>query len=359
MRHLIISEERDIEKLAPEWQRLQGSHGISPFTDFGWFWSWWSSFGRDHAALHIATSWRQDHLVALIPLVILVRNGVRVLEWAGSELVDDIDLLSESRATAEDLWHFVRKHGRFDAAILRDVRPHAPSAAILGGFAKASEATRAYFLTLDGDSGAAWFDGLSKESRRRLKRKWGKLEKNGAVSFEVYANEPPPATLLATMIEQKSRWAIARNQPSAFCSPRALAFIEQIFASATDREQAIITVLRCGDEVIASQLYFNFDGKLHFYLSTYGEAYRAASPSKLLLYRTIGWAIDRGLAELDFLRGDLAYKASLASGYRALQTYSFARTLRGRFALAIAAYMQQIRRKRAADRQQAAGGGPA
>lgn len=343
MIHKIVSEEHEVEELSVHWRRLHDVYGTSPFTQYDWFSAWWQSFGRQDWSLHVGTSWRQGRLVALLPLAVSVRNGLRILEWAGTDVFDRVDVLAEDPQTARELWNYVRKHGNFDVAILRDVRPDGVSDPILATFAKPASSSRSFFMSLDWRDGSEWLHSLSKESRRRLKRKMGKLEHDGPVRFEVYNGVSLPPGLIAPMIDQKLRWVLASNQKSPFLSPHALPFIERIAELTVKNGQAVFLFLRRGDEILAGQVYFILHRHLLFYLSTYNDKYSAGSPGKILLYRTIEWAIDNGLREFDFLRGDVAYKESLATGHRLLRRYVFARTLRGHLGLLAANVIRRLK----------------
>ena len=336
-------EEHGAMALAQQWRELHSTCGQSPFTQFEWIMAWWRNFGRPNWSLHIATGWEHGRLVALIPLAVNIRNGLRIIEWAGADVLDYVDILSEGPEFTKRLWDYVRKHGQFDIAILRDVDPRGPSAAILNKFTTPVEKSHSSFLSLEWSRSEEWIGTFSRETRHRNKRKRTKLENGVELRFDFYFEDGPPSELLPSMVEQKTHWALANDQPGMFRTDRALPFLRELSEGTTNTRQALFASIYRGSELVAGQLSFISEGRCLFYLSTYNEKFSAASPGRLLLYETIGWAIDHGLREFDFLRGPAAYKTSLASGHRALHEFTFARTVQGHFGRLLATGLKHLR----------------
>ena len=68
---------------------------------------------------------------------------------------------------------------------------------------------------------------------------------------------------------------------------------------------------------------------MHCYFTCYDPAWSRYSPGALLFTHAISWAIDNGLEEFDFMRGEEPFKRHYATGVRELPTFGFARNARG------------------------------
>jgi CelD/BcsL family acetyltransferase involved in cellulose biosynthesis len=65
------------------------------------------------------------------------------------------------------------------------------------------------------------------------------------------------------------------------------------------------------------------------YFAAYDAAFDRASPGTILIVEYTRWSFDRGLAHVDFLRGEEAFKFRMANAETVLSTFTGARTLMG------------------------------
>ena len=87
--------------------------------------------------------------------------------------------------------------------------------------------------------------------------------------------------------------------------------VNQMKASAQAAHQAgwlQLAFLTVGDIKAAGYLNFDYQGKILVYNSGINSVFENISPGWVLLSRIIEWSIDQGKVELDFMRGDEAYK---------------------------------------------------
>src|SRR5689334_21603407 len=100
-----IQCESRLDTALTEWRALHLEYGQSPFTDPAFFTAWWDIYGRsDKRALHITTGRSGGRHVALAPLVVVRRYGVRFLEWAATNVFDYQDTLFASHADKQLFW---------------------------------------------------------------------------------------------------------------------------------------------------------------------------------------------------------------------------------------------------------------
>ncbi len=135
-------------------------------------------------------------------------------------------------------------------------------------------------------------------------------------------------------------WILEGPPPKTTRGPRSVrrpvdgrhaAFVRSLVAALAP-EHVTIRSLHVRDEPIAMLLGLEYR-RIHcaYLMRLSGELVRY-SPGMACLYRAIAWATDRGLAELDLMRGDEAFKARWADVRRPLL-----RVMRGRPAVSAAA----------------------
>jgi CelD/BcsL family acetyltransferase involved in cellulose biosynthesis len=82
--------------------------------------------------------------------------------------------------------------------------------------------------------------------------------------------------------------------------------------------------LQCNNEIVAAHLGFTHQGTLYWYMPSYALSWARFGPGRLLLLKTIGWAIDNGFSSIDFMRGEEPYKARLSNDHDELSDFIFA-----------------------------------
>jgi CelD/BcsL family acetyltransferase involved in cellulose biosynthesis len=106
-----------------------------------------------------------------------------------------------------------------------------------------------------------------------------------------------------------------------FSRPEIKPFLHELAEDAARQGTLYLGWLTCGEDIVACHMGFIEGGILHLYHTTYDAGFGAYSPGNILMIETIKAAIDAGLRELDFMRGDESYKQRFASGTRALTAF--------------------------------------
>jgi CelD/BcsL family acetyltransferase involved in cellulose biosynthesis len=205
-----ISSEEQVRDLFEEWRALQSRAGRCFFTDPAFFAAWWDTHGRSSKrTLHVTIGREQGRLVALAPLVVMRRYGLRFLEWAGANVFDYSDTLLDSPADAELLWRAIRSSGRYDIGFIRGVRVDSSCSDAVARFGHPSRRITVYRLDMAWTSKEAWMaEALSKPRRQHLRRKQQHLEREGVLGFRVHRSGPVPAAVLDALVQQKAAWAL-------------------------------------------------------------------------------------------------------------------------------------------------------
>ena len=152
---------------------------------------------------------------------------------------------------------------------------------------------------------------LSKDARRKLRKKEAKLESLGAVSHRVVSSREEQRNVLETFLAQKVERFRARGIVSEFAAPEMRAFIEQ--ASAPSGSGIELHALFAGDRIVAvygggahaghwSGMFSSFDGD---------DEIARTSPGDLLLMRIVADCCAAGHRHFDLGIGEAAYKTAL------------------------------------------------
>ena len=152
---------------------------------------------------------------------------------------------------------------------------------------------------------------LSKESRKKLRRKEAKLASLGTVRHVVAASPAERAAILDAFLAQKTARFAERGLAAAFRTPAMHAFVER--ASAAEPAAIELHALMAGDRIVAtyggaaqgarwSGMFNSFDADVEI---------ARASPGDLLLMRIVELCCARGLRDFDLGVGEARYKASL------------------------------------------------
>lgn len=318
----VVDTGEGLTALLGEWRALHALHGRFPFTDAAMIDAWWRIRGeKDGERLHIVTCRWNGSLVAIAPLSIARKRGLRFLRWAGGDMFDYCDSLAISESVNRDLWNSVRRLGRFDVALLKTVRPETSTHRVLSAFARPARTSMTHAICFNDDGNATWRE---QGKRTRFRRTLRKLEERGPIRFEVVRDGPLPEAPFAALIRQKAAWAARRGKVGLFDDPHAAAIILQGIAEPLAAEGNLhLSWMQCGDEIIAVHLGCVFKKKLYYYMPSYDLEWSDFSPGTYLLIKLAEWADSNGLDEMDFLRGGDAYKEKFANTSRELSDFTF------------------------------------
>ena len=147
---------------------------------------------------------------------------------------------------------------------------------------------------------------IERESRRREKilvRDYGPL---------VYEFDDHDPKAFETCVDWKSKQFLSVGTYDPFADPRN----EQLLRGLIDAGIGRVSSLRAGNRIVAAHIGLDWDNTIHWWLPTYDEDARSASPGRLLLQRVLQLSYDRGDETFDFLRGSMFYKWIYATHFR-------------------------------------------
>ena len=341
----LVRDAKRFVDVREAWQALWTRSGAYIFQHHDWILGWLTgSRDRKDIRLHIALAWDGDRIVGAMPCSVHRRTGLRMLTWAAQIFSDYCDCLLDpgydKPQLLRSLWTSLQEAGGFDLISLQQIRPDAQCRLFLDELSlqrrqlsMADRTERCMRIENRWPSGEAFFRSLNKKGRNNYTR--GKrilAELGGEVVFRVVEGSQPVDALLDDILRLKEIWLRAVEPMSPLLGTDALVH-RAILDAAWQSGLAKIFLLECGGKIAAASINFVYGDRLEAYLTSYDAAFERASPGTILIVDYTQWAFDRGLAHVDFLRGEEAFKFRMANAETLLDSYEGARTLVGRMAV--------------------------
>jgi CelD/BcsL family acetyltransferase involved in cellulose biosynthesis len=308
--------------LRTDWEDLeQRAAEDNIFLTYLWQHAWWDELGQGQ--LDIVTFRDQGRLVGLAPTYVETVGGFPALRFGGGlEVSDYLGMLVEpayesavGRAFLEHCleypglvidFHFLRSDGvtlRLLTAAARDLDRRV--------ILEDEEVSPRIELPGDWES---YLATLTKKNRHELRRKRRRLEESGGWTIV----EPSPETLAEELEVFFDLHAKSSRAKHDFLTDDVKQFFRHICAHLQHAGWLCLRTLHHQDRPLASVLGFVYRGRLLLYNSGYEPADQALSPGLVLMSEEVRLAIEAGLTEVDFLRGDEKYKYNLGARPRQL-----------------------------------------
>lgn len=336
----LVDSDTRLAEIGAAWNTLWRRGDGLVFQSHDWVAAWWRTVpGREARQLRIGLIWRGEELLAILPLAIQRRKGLRFLEWAANDCSDYADVLIDPRcspAALKQLWQRAVAAGGFDLYFLNRQRPDAKFRALLdapGGLKLPANHRVETSSQVVGDwpTGAQWFEAQSKKTRQNYRRGRKALDESGNIVFRLMSLDEPVAPVLARLSELKRQWLAnsGRVSPLFDEGAPALPALVQVLREAGALR---VFVLECNGTAIAISVNFVQHGTLMAFLTSYDPSFDRASPGMLLLMDYVQWAMDHGQS-VDFLCGDEPFKEKYATQTTTLTSVMGPATLKGRAAM--------------------------
>lgn len=381
----VVTEPARFAAIEAAWQGLWQRANGRIFQRHDWLSGWLDGVReRREVRPQIALAWNGPILVGALPCAVQRRSGVRLLQWASQVFSDYCDCLIDPAHPhlLPTLWDAMWRFGGFDLVSLQQVRPDARCRGFLdglivdGGPLHPGERTeRCMRIENHWPNGEAFFRSLNKKGRNnhtRGKRILGEL--GGEVTFRVVeptaAAEPGSAQsgsaqsgaaesgsaasgpggpvrvepVLAEIVRLKDVW-LRTNDPASPLLGVDGTVLRTMLRRAWDSGLAKIFLLEAGGRIAAASVNFVYDGRMEAYFTAYDAAYERASPGTILIVEYAKWSFDRGLTQVDFLRGEEPFKFRLANAETMLDSYAGSRTLMGQVAISGHRWLSRRRQK--------------
>ena len=204
-----------------------------------------------------------------------------------------------------------------------------------------------YHLALDADADAVLERVVSKDSRKKLRKKERVLAEHGAVTFRLARDAAEVERFTDLFLAWKATRFAELGIANVFAEPAIRAFIIEAATSGLSGGHPVIelSALLVGDEPVAlfggTVAGGRFSGM--FNAMTTGPMTRE-SPGELLLHHLIRHCCARGLAVFDLGAGEAPYKSNLCDGVDPLFDQFIAMSWKGHLAAGLEAGAMRAKR---------------
>lgn len=313
------------------WNRLAERAG-NIFSTFDWAECWQRHYG--HGRLEVLTDDDHDPRV-ILPLH---RSGrlVRQVRMLGNGPADQLGPVCapEDRVLAAELFGtevLQRRRPAWDVTLLQDVPISHGWQEHLGGVEVRRTPSPVVHLE-EVDSWDGWLATMSKNFRDQARRRPRRLLRELPVSFRLATHETLEDDLAHLFRLHRLRW----GDDAQYATGTERAFHEDFARTALDNGWLRLWMLDLDGDVIAALHGFGFAGAEYSYQSGRDPRHEHLSLGFVMYVHALRESIAAGRTEYRLLRGDEGYKSRFTDDAAPLHSLAFARTLRGRAAVAAA-----------------------
>ena len=318
----------------PEWDDLL-SRASKPsiFVTWEWLVSWWEIYQKEHKLWWLTVRDAQGRLVGSAPLYLRrYRNGLflpyRELRFIGTgEPVspEHLDLVADrayqSEVVSAITSYLVERVSDWDVLQLTDLSIREDGSALTAlDFDRALGDRGVACFTEDQvpgapsvplpDSWEEYFRSLSQSMRTQITRHRRKVSQDLGLKFHVWSKVDGDLEFALDEFERlfrdrKTSIGISDKFKEVWGYRE---FHRRLAGEFADRGWLYLAFLIDGKKAVAAQYAFLFRGTLYAYQSGFDSSLGKFNVSKVLRSYVIQDVISRGVRELDFLRGEEAYK---------------------------------------------------
>ncbi|MCP4141126.1 MAG: GNAT family N-acetyltransferase [Chloroflexi bacterium] len=315
IRHIGTTEE--FESLENAWSELLvQNHVQSAFLSWEWLFSWWKVYAQKKE-LWLISAWQNEELVGIIPLMLQdeEKSGFhfRTLFPLGSPHCDVTGVLVKN--IREEILlalskYLLEQKKLWDTLALNHFTPNDPALAYIKtifqeeGLKTREKFSDHYYLELN-ETWEELHANLSRKFRKNLRRASRLAEGTGKVSMSHYSGSEVtwPTFQKIVDINQHARF------PLIYQSPEEQAFHKELSERASKRDLVSIFLLSIDNIPLAYEYGFTYKKRYEAWRAGYDMRFDPAiSIGKLLSKMMTEKAFELNYTEIDFLRGDEAYK---------------------------------------------------
>jgi peptidoglycan/xylan/chitin deacetylase (PgdA/CDA1 family) len=308
-----------LDELASEWTALAAGGG-NPFGTHEWASCWWRHHGGDREPLVVAGRAADGRLVTVLPLYLWATRPLRILRFIGHGAGDQLGPVHApgDREAAAALARQALAELGWDVFVGEQLPARALWSDLLG--ARVIRREGSPVLAAPDGGWPAYLAGRSANFRQQLGRKERNLARRHQVGLRLV--EDPgrlPAAMDTLFALHRLRW----GENSGFL-PRE-AFHRGFAAVALERGWLRLWLLELDGRPAAAWYGLRFGGVEHYYQSGRDPAFDNLSAALVLLAHTIRSAIEDGVTEYRFGRGQDPYKYRFTDQDPGLETIASTR----------------------------------
>jgi CelD/BcsL family acetyltransferase involved in cellulose biosynthesis len=320
----IISESNEFESLSEVWDSLlrKSGDGNPVYLTHEWLSTWWKHFG-ERRKLNVVLIEKEGQTIGIVPLMRTeYRIGlfkIRVLETIGSLNCNHMGVISSGHGE-EAVSAFLSYLGEELAegeSVLRvawvpddcdflNLLRRCISVSSNNLIMQEKVKTLAPYIALP-STWDEYFCSLSQNRRHMLRRKLRSLEKAHSVEFRQYTGDSLGIMLSRFIDLHERRWQSAHVK-GVFSEPKMEAFYRDIATQFVKKGWLHFSCLVVDGEIASAEYAFVYNHKFYCTTSARDIDYAKYNVGHLHQMFLIKYAIEKGLREFDFLRGNEPYK---------------------------------------------------
>jgi len=313
-----IQDIETFENIRKDWDRLLSHSPVkSVFLTWEWLYGWWKVYGADKE-LWLVTAWQDAELVGIAPLMRETRKkfglSLHTIVNLGTPQNDVGGFLFDEKDTDIPtllLEYLAQNKNKWDIIELNEFKSDGAEHKILetqsrtNHFLWREEKNPHYFITLE----ANWekfSERLAKKFRYNLRRGLRLAEEIGAVEIKHFTGNEVTWDVFQTVIEINGH----ANYPRLYHSQSEQALIKELTEQKTSNAGWLdVYILWVNNEAIAYEYGFVYEGRFEDWRSGFDTRFPSnVSIGKVLAMQVVQKCIQENYKEIDFLRGDEAYK---------------------------------------------------
>ena len=359
-----VGSQSELQALREPWKELlERTPSPTVFSTHEWASTWWKHFGGGQRLLVLVLS-RGTETVGIVPWWIgrtrRGGGGFRKVAFLGTGLSDYLDvILPDPMPEAFDAVHehLDRQRGAWDFLDLREMPEGSPTARSLAaslarrgsGAEVLADSTCAY-IPVAGDWSTYATTRMGKRSREHSRRRRKRLKDSGDVRISLIEDLGGDlASLRRVFAVSDKETGSGEDRRTIFADATRRAFFEEISTLFSDRGWLQLATLEVDGRTVAYHYGFLYDRKYLHYYTGYDPAFAELQPGRVVMEEILKQCFERGLREVDFLRGVEPWKSSFTDLARRNQRLRLFRpSIRGRLARFLDGAHSALRRSKPA-----------
>jgi CelD/BcsL family acetyltransferase involved in cellulose biosynthesis len=308
-----IRDTKSFEELKMSWGKLLCSGSVqSTFLTWEWLFTWWQ-VNHEKKELWLITVWRGESLVAIAPLMIEKRNTfIRVLTNIGTPQSDVSGFLhvpDDKEAIKAIIQYLVLNKNNWDILEFNEFprawveQPEFSQSFDLNAFWTLKDHNQHFYIQLDHDDWEKYSERLARKFRYNLRRALRLAEEIGPIELERYQGNRVNWDIFKTIIEI-NRYA---HYPRLYNSPSEQTLVKELVERmALNQNYFEVYILSVNNRPIAYEYGFVYQGRFEDWRS----GFDTRLPANVSIGKVLAMKVTQACKykEIDFLRGDEAYK---------------------------------------------------
>jgi CelD/BcsL family acetyltransferase involved in cellulose biosynthesis len=338
---------KEFEELRPTWNDLlDRCPDATIFQTWEWIASCIQALGVGKTPVCL-TVWDADRLVGIAPFEIAGGVTLRRLQFIGTDVSDYLDCVKApdlAESVMDTIQQWLEQHkNRWHLIHFQNVRAGSQMLALFTGNGYRPErfkADNSYYIELP-QTWDAMSERLKSRKRNELSRASRLIERDFALEISDLRGDKLQEGLESLFTLHTAFWR-QRGLPGMLGSERKRKFYRVLAKRLVERDQFRLYGMRLNGELQAVDMCFVFKNRMYGYLCGRNPDLVEYGIGKALVAHVIKDAIDLGLSEFDFLRGDEQYKRWWMGELTPTYRLSVQRGILGKFAAASLLFDRKI-----------------